>query len=65
MLKENFSKTIKKMRMDKGWTQEILSMESGLTTRTISNIENGSGCSLQTLGRLARALDISPKDFLA
>ena len=31
----------KAMRLDKGWSQEQLSKESGLSVRTIQRIENG------------------------
>ena len=56
---------IKKYREEKEMTQQGLAMKSGLSIKTISNIEtNRSNPSYPTLWILADALGVEPKDLL-
>lgn len=49
--------TLELLRITKGWTQQRLSMESGVCPRTISRIESGKGkANPATIVALARAL---------
>jgi len=47
------------LRKQKGWTQERLAEETGLSVRTIQRIEKGNDASLETLGLVANALEVS------
>ena len=47
-----------KFRMLKGWTQEQLSLASGLSKRTIQRVENESTASIETQKALAATFDI-------
>lgn len=51
---------LQKARKRRGWTQEILADESGVSQTGISEIESGAitNPGIKTLSRLARALDI-------
>ncbi|HXH36018.1 MAG TPA: helix-turn-helix transcriptional regulator [Plantibacter sp.] len=49
---------IGELRRAKGWTQERLAAESGITTRTIQRLEAGSDASLETIGLIADALGV-------
>jgi len=49
---------IRKLRLDKGWSQESLAEISGLSVRTIQRIERGGNASLETLGALAAVFDV-------
>lgn len=50
-------------REQRGWSQLQLELESGVSTRHISFIENGrSGATLDTLVRLAQALNVPLRD---
>ena len=49
---------IRKLRIDKGWSQETLAEVSGLSVRTIQRIERGGKASLETQSALAAVLDV-------
>lgn len=49
---------IAELRRDKGWTQERLANESGITVRTIQRLEAGNDASLETISLVAKALDV-------
>ncbi len=48
---------IRKLRMDKGLSQEQLAAMAGISTRTLQRIERGANASPETLKCLAAALD--------
>lgn len=48
---------IRKLRQERGWSQEQLSELSGLSVRTIQRIERGHHPSMETLKALAAAFD--------
>lgn len=55
-------KTIIKERIKRGWSQTELAEAIGSRQPVISRLERGDGNpSLQTLGRIAKALDLSLK----
>ncbi len=49
---------VRKLRLDRGWSQEVLAEISGVSVRTIQRIERGGNASLETLGALAAAFDV-------
>ncbi len=49
---------VRKLRLEKGWSQETLAEVSGLSVRTIQRIERGGKASLETLGALASVFDV-------
>jgi len=56
---------IRKLRRQKGWTQEELAAKVGLTHSQISNAERGErGISLEALERIAHALHVKIGDLL-
>lgn len=58
-------KTIRKIREEKGITQEKLAFEAGLNRAYIGYIERGErNPSTETLVKIAQALKVSPKDLL-
>lgn len=61
------AQNIKKYRKLKGWTQVKLAMKSNISVDYLKKIETKSGCtkqfSLDTLGKIANALEIDPKCF--
>lgn len=59
-IRKNFGKRIIALRQDRGWTQEELASISGISTRSISNIENGVfSVTLDTIDKLARSYSVS------
>lgn len=50
---------IRKLRLQKGWSQEHLSQISGLSSRTIQRIERGHKASLESLKSLAAVFEVS------
>lgn len=51
------------LRRQRGWTQEHLAMESGVTVRTIQRLESGEDASLETLRLVAMALEVNIQDL--
>ena len=53
---------IKKLRLERHWSQDQLSEMSGLSIRTIQRIENGENASLESLKSLAAVFEINIAD---
>ncbi|MBW1294811.1 XRE family transcriptional regulator [Aquimarina litoralis] len=53
---------IKKMRLERHWSQEQLAEMSGLSIRTIQRIENGENAGLESLKSLASVFEINITD---
>lgn len=51
--------SIRKRRLDQGWSQEELARHSGLSTRTIQRIESGQRPGLESLKCLAAVFETS------
>jgi len=56
---------IKKLRSEKCWSQEHLSLVSGLSLRTVQRIENEGKCSFDSKKAIASAFDLDPKSLSA
>lgn len=60
-----FGQNVKRVRLERGWTQEDLAGESGLTPVQVSRIERGvREIRLTTLLRLVKALNARPDELL-
>ena len=53
---------IKKMRLERHWSQEQLAQMSGLSIRTIQRIENGENAGLESLKSLASVFETNITD---
>ncbi|PCN47333.1 XRE family transcriptional regulator [Curtobacterium sp. 'Ferrero'] len=53
------------LRRERGWTQERLAEMSGVAVRTVQRVESGKDASLETLGAIARALDVPVRELFA
>ncbi|PID51407.1 MAG: XRE family transcriptional regulator [Pasteurellales bacterium] len=49
---------IQKLRLEKGWSQQLLAEMSGLSTRTIQRIENGQKPSVESIKSLAAVFEV-------
>ena len=49
---------IQKLRLQRGWSQQQLAEMSGLSTRTIQRLENGSSASIESLKSLAAVFEV-------
>jgi len=49
--------TVRKMRLDKGWSQEHLAQLSGVSVRTIQRVERGKPIGLESLKCLAAVFE--------
>lgn len=59
-IRKKFGRRVTGLRDERNWTQEDLAAASGVSTRSISSIENGVySVTLDTLQKLARGLGIS------
>ncbi len=54
---------IRKLRLDRGWSQEDLAEISGVSVRTVQRIERGGRASLETLKCLAAAFEAEIPDL--
>lgn len=54
---------VRKLRLQKGWTQEHLAELTGLSVRSIQRIERGHKCSLETLTSLAAVFEVDLSKF--
>ena len=56
-----FGLTVRRWRLERGWSQDELARRAGLPRPNLSNIERGAGdVSLRTVRALALALEIHP-----
>ncbi len=63
-LKE-FGKNLRRLRLEKGVTQEILSEEAGIGKNQVGLIERGEiNVTISTIKKLAKKLSLHPKDLL-
>lgn len=63
-LKE-FGKNLRKLRVEKDMTQEILSEEAGIGKNQVGLIERGEiNVTISTIKKLAKKLGVHPKDLL-
>ena len=61
-----FGTTLRRLRMERDWTQERLAEIAGITLNYVGNLERGEqGPSLHVLVRLARAFDTDLPTLLA
>jgi len=63
-LKE-FGKNLRRLRLEKAVTQEILSEEAGIGKNQVGLIERGEiNVTISTIKKLAKKLNLHPKDLL-
>lgn len=60
-----FGDRLRRLRLQKGWTQQILADHASLSRDSIVDLEHGyADPTLNTLKKLAQALEISVSDLL-
>lgn len=64
-IKKNFGQRLRTLRLEKGLSQEALALACDLDRTYIGGVERGErNISLINIYRLARALEISPKELV-
>ncbi len=64
-LKETVAANIRRLRNEKGWTQEDLAERVALSARYVGQIERAqASMSITVLGRLAGALHVEPSELV-
>ena len=62
---DSIGKTIRRLRLEKGQSQEFLSSWAGIARSHLSMIETGTKqANFETLWKIANALDMKPSDFV-
>ena len=60
-----FGRALRRLRTERGWSQERLAEAAGITLNYVGNLERGEqGPSLNVLARLARAFDMDLAELL-
>jgi transcriptional regulator with XRE-family HTH domain len=54
---------VRKLRLQRGWTQEHLAEITGLSVRSIQRLERGQTCSLETMNALAAVFEVDRSIF--
>ncbi|HBY87471.1 MAG TPA: XRE family transcriptional regulator, partial [Colwellia sp.] len=54
---------VRKLRLQRGWSQEQLAQFSGLSVRTIQRIERGKTAGLESLKSLAAVFEVTIQDL--
>ncbi|MCR9139562.1 MAG: 2TM domain-containing protein [Alphaproteobacteria bacterium] len=49
---------VRKLRLERGWSQETLAQVSGISVRTIQRLERGGNASLESLSALAAVFEV-------
>lgn len=55
-IEEALGKRLRQVRLDRNFTQQALAAEAGIAVRTLRNLEDGEGVSLDTFIRVLKAL---------
>jgi transcriptional regulator with XRE-family HTH domain len=64
-LKDVVAVNVRRLRHDKGWTQEDLADRVGLSARYVGQIERAqASMTVSVLGRIANALRVEPTEML-
>ena len=64
-IKQKFGNKIKKLRTEKGWSQEKLALNAGLDRTYLPSLEKGErNVSLEVIEKLAIALHVEPYELI-
>ena len=64
-IRERLGQEIRRQRIERGWKQIDLAAESNMSTNHVSGVERGQReICIDSLERLAKALDLKPSDLL-
>ena len=64
-LRKLVGRNVRRLRHERGWTQEALAEVAGVSQQAVSELENGkSNPTILTLHELAQGLGVRPMDLL-
>jgi transcriptional regulator with XRE-family HTH domain len=64
-LRDTFASNLRRLRNEKGLSQDDLAYEAGISRSYLSQIEKGTYyASLKTIGKLAEVLGVEPAELL-
>jgi transcriptional regulator with XRE-family HTH domain len=64
-LRSTFAANLRRLRADKGWSQEELAFEAGVNRSYLARVEAGRPyVGLEIIGKLAEALQVEPAELL-
>lgn len=64
-LRETFATNLRRLRNEKGWSQDELAAEAKVSRGYLSQLEKGEFyVSIKVIGRLAEKLKVEPDEFL-
>ena len=65
-IKSRFGSTVRKLRDERGYSQEELAERAGLHRNYVGGVERGErNVALENIVKLAKALSVSPRDLFA
>ncbi|MBX9635061.1 MAG: helix-turn-helix domain-containing protein [Magnetospirillum sp.] len=64
-LRDLFATNLRRLRHEKGLSQDVLAYDAGMSRSYLSQLEKGKFfASLKIIGRLAEVLEVDPAEFL-
>jgi transcriptional regulator with XRE-family HTH domain len=64
-LRETFATNLRRLRNERGWSQDELALEARISRSYLSQLEKGVyHVSIKVIGRLADKLNVEPDEFL-
>jgi transcriptional regulator with XRE-family HTH domain len=64
-LRATFAANIRRLRSEKGWSQETLAHEASVNRSYMSRVEKGGPyVGLEVIGKIAEALEVEPAELL-
>jgi transcriptional regulator with XRE-family HTH domain len=63
-LRQTFAANLRRLRHERGWTQEGVAHEAGISRPHMSDVEQGKvWVGLEIIDKVARVLDVDPAEF--
>lgn len=64
-IRQRLARNLRRLRLDRGWSQEAFAFEVGIHRTYVSDLERGArNPTIEVIDRLAKTLKVAPGDLL-